>query len=62
LFDNLYKSTLANNNRVYSKEFANNLKNIDKYTMIKYPIMSRPVLTEQVYDEYNAIITRLYNV
>ncbi|ALD49085.1 polyprotein [Hot pepper alphaendornavirus] len=41
---------------------ATQLKVTNKYTMVQYPIYSRPVLTKAANQEFNAITGRLHNI
>jgi hypothetical protein len=48
--------------RLVTREQPQSLSTIRKYTMTKYPIMSRPVISKVCYEEGRSIIGRLYSV
>nr|UIA10488.1 polyprotein [Alphaendornavirus sp.] len=62
LSDWLVRSAPTSNLVIKSSEQPGEIKTIEKTTLTRYPVMSRPVLTKAVFQTYNAVSTRLGSV
>ncbi|AGY34962.1 polyprotein [Rhizoctonia cerealis alphaendornavirus 1] len=62
LSDWLVRVSPTSNLVIKSHEQPGQLKEMNKTTLVRYPVMSRPVLTKAVFQTYNAVSTRLGSV
>nr|UIA10507.1 polyprotein [Alphaendornavirus sp.] len=62
LSDWLVRESPTSNLVIKSHEQPGQLKEMSKTTLVRYPVMSRPVITKAAFQTYNAVSTRLGSV